>query len=84
MKLIGILAFLLPVYIYAETTANNAPVENTEAQALPPEPTPPQPDRPDTTLVGTKKQHKEGKKKADQKMKEAGKKSPEPPSNVSP
>ena len=40
--------------------------------AQPPEPTPPtnKPDMPDTTLVGTKKQTKEAKRKAHKQMKE--------------
>lgn len=74
MKLIGILTFLLPVYIYAQSAQEPGTAGSQQAQAQPPEPTPPQPELPDTTLVGTKKQTKEAKKKADKKMKEAEKK----------
>ncbi len=75
MKLIAVLTFLMPVYIYAQS----APPQ---AQAQPPEPTPSvKPELPDTTLVGTKKQTKDAKKKADKKMKEEEKKLKEPPSS---
>lgn len=72
MKTLAVLTVCLPLYIYAQTDHSAKeipPPSNPQAQAQAPEPNPTKPDMPDTTLVGTKKQQKDAKKKADKEMK---------------
>lgn len=80
MKWIAILTVLMPVYIYAAGN-HDATSSQTQAQAQPPEPTPPTmtpPESHDTTLLGTKKQNKEAKQKANKEMKKKAKETKEP------
>ena len=80
MKTLLVLTLSLPVYIYAQQPGHTAQktAQNPQAMAEPPEPTPTvHPETPDTTLVGTKKQHKEAKKKAEKEMKKKEKETQE-------
>lgn len=72
MKVFALLFFFTPLYLFAAEAPTGASSSMAQNPAQPPEPTPStnKPDMPDTTLVGTKKQTKEAKKKANKQMKE--------------
>ena len=69
MKPLALLLLFIPLALQAQTSQTNTdPMAQNTTQA--PEPTPPKPEVPDTTLLATKKQTKEAQKKARKKMKE--------------
>ena len=69
MKFFALLLCFVPLALQAQTApSSDKPMAQNTNQA--PEPTPPKPEVPDTTLLATKKQTKEAQKKAKKKMKE--------------